>query len=40
MMGNGDVEWTQVRKGGKLVVSIESLLNYEKTHAKVRKGAL
>lgn len=38
IMGKGEVEWTQMRKGGKLVVSIESLLKYESTQGKVRKG--
>jgi prophage antirepressor-like protein len=29
-MGRGDLEWAQKRLGGKLIISTQSLLEYEK----------
>jgi hypothetical protein len=29
-MGRGDLEWAQKRSGGKLIISTQSLLEYEK----------
>jgi hypothetical protein len=33
-MGKEELEWTQQRRGGKLMVSIESILQLEKTLPK------
>lgn len=29
IMGKGEVEWTQLRTGGKLLIAVDSLLSYE-----------
>ncbi len=29
IMGSGEVEWTQLKAGGKLLVAVDSILSYE-----------
>ena len=37
VMGQGQVEWIQLRTDGKLLVSVESLLSYEQRKAAPKK---
>jgi hypothetical protein len=37
IMGQGYVDWMQLKTGGKLLVSVESLLSYEQRKAAPKK---
>jgi hypothetical protein len=37
IMGSNEVEWTQLKTDGKLLVSVESLLSYEQRKAASKK---
>jgi hypothetical protein len=37
IMGEGQVEWIQLRTDGKLLISVESLLRYEQQKAASKK---
>jgi len=37
IMGEGQVEWIQLKTDGKLLISVESLLRYEQQKAALKK---